>query len=68
MRETSKPTGTAGTTDQRARWEGPQETRPSSYLPAQDDPDSNPDANGETNAEPERAKLSDAGKVKGDGR
>ncbi len=54
------------TTDELPRWEGPQSTRPSSYLPAADDPDRATDANGETNAAPERAKVSDAGKVKGD--
>ncbi|MFP5076969.1 hypothetical protein ACLE20_06645 [Rhizobium sp. YIM 134829] len=66
MDETVKSNAAPGTTDQLPRWEGPQATRPSSYLPAKDDPDEAPDANGETNAAPERAKVSDAGKVKGD--
>ncbi|KQR69292.1 hypothetical protein ASG25_16955 [Rhizobium sp. Leaf384] len=66
MTEAFKSTGAAGTIDQKPRWEGPEESRPSGYLPAKDDPDREPDANGETLAEPERAKATDAGKVKGD--
>lgn len=52
--------GPAGTTDQSPRWEGPEETRPRGYLPAEDDPDKNRDAVGETNKDPERNKPSDA--------
>lgn len=66
MAEAIKSTGAPGTIDQKPRWEGPEESRPSGYLPAKDDPDHHPDANGETLAEPERAKATDAGKVKGD--
>jgi hypothetical protein len=58
--------GPAGTTDQSPRWEGPQENRPGGYLPAQDDPDVDHDAMGENNQDPERKKLSDATKTKGD--
>ena len=35
-----------GTTDQRPRWEGPPENRPSGYLPAVDDPARDKDAAG----------------------
>jgi hypothetical protein len=66
MAETSKPNGAPGTIDQMPRWEGPEASRPSGYLPAKDDPDRNTDANGETLAEPERSKATDTGKVKGD--
>ncbi|MCO5160974.1 MAG: hypothetical protein M9939_07545 [Mesorhizobium sp.] len=45
---TDRNKGPAGTTDQRPRWEGPPENRPRGYLPAQDDPESEPDAAGET--------------------
>lgn len=40
--------GAAGTTDQKPRWEGPPENRPRGYLPAKDDPETKPDAAGET--------------------
>lgn len=40
--------GAPGTTDQKPRWEGPEETRPRGYLPATDDPTQTPDAAGET--------------------
>lgn len=36
--------GAPGTTDQWPRWEGPEENRPSGYLPAKD----NPEADGES--------------------
>ncbi|WP_075293298.1 hypothetical protein [Pararhizobium arenae] len=58
--------GAAGTTDQSPRWEGPEATRPRGYLPAKDDPDENQDAVGETNKDPERSKVSDALKTRGD--
>ena len=44
--------GAPGTTDQSARWEGPQENTPPGYMPAKDDPGRAEDANGETNANP----------------
>ena len=56
--------GPAGTTDQSPRWEGPKETRPRGYLPAEDDPDENRDAVGETNKDPERNGPSDALKTR----
>ena len=56
--------GAPGTTDQSPRWEGPAETRPSGYLPAKDDPDVDHDAVGENNQNPDRGKLSDAGKTR----
>lgn len=40
--------GPAGTSDQKPRWEGPPENRPRGYLPALDDPETKPDAAGET--------------------
>ena len=58
--------GAAGTTDQSPRWEGPESTRPRGYLPAKDDPDTNRDAAGETNRDPDRKKVTDALKVKRD--
>lgn len=56
--------GAPGTTEQSPRWEGPEATRPRGYLPATDDPDHDPDAAGETNADPSREKVRDAGKTK----
>ncbi|CAN7602034.1 hypothetical protein LJR235_004414 [Pararhizobium sp. LjRoot235] len=64
-REMSKP-GPAGTTDQSPRWEGPEETRPRGYLPAVDNPENDRDAVGENLNDPDRNKLKDAGKTKGD--
>jgi hypothetical protein len=58
--------GAPGTTDQSPRWEGPEATRQRGYLPAKDDPDVDQDSVGETNKSPERAKVSDALKTKGD--
>lgn len=63
--EKPKP-GPAGTTDQSPRWEGPEETRPRGYLPAIDDPENDRDAAGENLKDPDRNKLKDAGKTKGD--
>lgn len=54
----------AGTTDERPRWEGPEESRPSGYKPAADEPDKKRDAAGENLDDPERSDLSDAGKMK----
>ncbi len=54
--------GPAGTTEQKPRWEGPPENRPRGYLPAKDDPHTNPDAAGETVSErpsPERGSETD---------
>ncbi|KQT01701.1 MULTISPECIES: hypothetical protein [unclassified Rhizobium] len=62
---TPKP-GPAGTTDQSPRWEGPEETRPAGYLPAVDDPKTDRDAVGENLNDPDRSKVTDAGKTKGD--
>lgn len=52
--------GKPGTTDQSPRWEGPEETRPRGYLPAEDDPSNDKDAAGETLKTPDRKNLSDA--------
>jgi hypothetical protein len=62
---TPKP-GPAGTTDQSPRWEGPEETRPSGYLPAVDNPETDRDAAGENLNDPDRNKITDAAKTKGD--
>lgn len=61
---TTPKDGTAGTTDQSPRWEGPKESRPRGYLPAEDDPDNVRDAAGETNQDPERNRPADALKAK----
>ncbi|MBW9091962.1 hypothetical protein JNB91_29770 [Rhizobium wenxiniae] len=58
--------GAPGTADQSPRWEGPQENRPKGYLPAKDDPDTEEDAVGETNADPVKRKVTDAMKTQGD--
>ncbi len=58
--------GAPGTTDQSPRWEGPEESRPRGYLPAKDNPDSDRDAAGENNRDPERSRASDALKTKQD--
>ena len=63
--KTPKP-GPAGTTDQAPRWEGPEETRPRGYLPAIDNPETDRDATGENLNDPDRNKVTDAGKTKGD--
>lgn len=59
--------GAPGTTDQSPRWEGPEESRPSGYLPAKDDPDHDRDALGETNKHPDRKNLSDVVKTRDGG-
>ena len=51
--------GAPGTTDQSPRWEGPEETRPSGYLPAKDDPDEDRDANGENLQDPRKRNVAD---------
>ena len=56
--------GAPGTTDQSPRWEGPPETRPRGYLPAKDDPSTDPDAAGETLKNPDRRDLGDAARTK----
>jgi len=63
--DTPKP-GAPGTTEQSPRWEGPEETRPRGYMPAKDNPDIARDSVGENNSDPDRGKLADAGKVKGE--
>jgi len=63
--KTPKP-GTAGTTEQSPRWEGPEETRPRGYLPATDDPATDRDAVGENLSDPDGRKVTDAGKTRGD--
>jgi hypothetical protein len=62
----SPKSGAPGTTEQSPRWEGPAETRPRGYMPAADDPDSDRDAVGENNRDPNREILADAAKTKGD--
>ncbi len=52
--------GAPGTTDQRPRWEGPEENRPRGYLPAKDDPETDRDAAGENLRDPVRRNLGDA--------
>jgi hypothetical protein len=56
--------GAPGTTDQKPRWEGPPETRPSGYLPALDDPATARDAAGENFARPDRSNVRDFAKTK----
>jgi len=58
--------GAPGTTDQLPRWEGPEESRPRGYLPAEDDPDADRDSVGETLKHPRKRDLSDAMKTKAD--
>lgn len=58
--------GMPGTTDQSPRWEGPQESRPRGYLPAQDDPEIDRDAVGENLKDPRKKTVSDAMKTKDD--
>lgn len=60
----SPKTGKPGTTDQSPRWEGPQENRPSGYLPAKDDPDVDRDAVGENLQDPEKRDLGDSLKTR----
>lgn len=58
--------GAPGTTEQSPRWEGPEETRPRGYLPAQDDPEVDRDAVGENLQDPRKRDVSDAMKTKDD--
>ncbi len=66
MKHDTPKAGRAGTTDQSPRWEGPEETRPRGYLPAVDNPETDRDALGENLNDPDRSKVTDAGKTKGD--
>lgn len=66
MEQKTPTPGPAGTTEQSPRWEGPEETRPRGYLPAVDDPATDRDAVGENLNDPDRRKVTDAGKTKGD--
>ena len=66
MGTTSPKDGAPGTIDQSPRWEGPQESRPRGYLPARDDPDKVRDANGETESDPKKTKVTDALRQRGD--
>jgi hypothetical protein len=66
MKHKTPKAGRAGTTDQSPRWEGPEETRPRGYLPAVDNPETDRDALGENLNDPDRSKVTDAGKTKGD--
>jgi hypothetical protein len=66
MKHETPKAGRAGTTDQSPRWEGPEETRPRGYLPAVDNPETDRDALGENLNDPDRSKVTDAGKTKGD--
>ncbi|MEQ1943513.1 hypothetical protein ABMA32_13950 [Mesorhizobium sp. VNQ89] len=56
--------GKPGTTDQSPRWEGPAETRPRGYLPAEDDPETEEDAAGETLKKPDRDGATDFAKTR----
>src|SRR5690606_33858868 len=60
MSNTTPREGKPGTTDQWPRWEGPEETRPRGYLPANDDPATDRDAAGENLNDPDRRTLGDA--------
>jgi hypothetical protein len=66
MKHETPKAGPAGTTNQSPRWEGPEETRPRGYLPAADNPETDRDALGENLNDPDRSKIKDAGKTKGD--
>lgn len=66
MTSKSPKGGNPGTTDQSPRWEGPPETKPRGYMPPKDDPKRDRDASGENLNDPDRKKLSDAVKQKGD--
>ena len=55
---------TAGTTDQKPKWEGPPETRPAGYLPADDNPEIDRDAAGENLQDPDRSDLGDSLKTR----
>ncbi|MBB3311102.1 hypothetical protein FHT78_002846 [Rhizobium sp. BK196] len=66
MASNSPKDGAPGTTDQSPRWEGPQGTKPSGYLPAKDDPEKARDAHGENLNHPKVKKVSDAMKTKED--
>ena len=54
MEQETPKDGPAGTTDQAPRWEGPEETRPRGYLPAEDDPENDRDALGERSKDASR--------------
>lgn len=54
-------TGPAGTTNQMPRWEGPEESRPSGYLPAKDVPEKDSDADSESIRNSKRSNPRDAG-------
>ena len=66
MASNSPKDGAPGTTDQSPRWEGPQGTKPSGYLPAKDDPEKARDAHGENLNHPKVKKVSAAMKTKED--
>lgn len=66
MGNTTPKDGAPGTTDQSPRWEGPQENTPPGYMPAKDNPDEARDANGESEGDPVKAKVTDGLKQKGD--
>lgn len=55
--------GAPGTTDQSPRWEGPEESRPRGYLPAEDNPEVDRDANGENLRDPRKRDVSDGFKT-----
>ncbi|MCD1632579.1 hypothetical protein K7H91_02280 [Martelella mediterranea] len=66
---TDKPSGAPpGTSDERPRWEGPEESRPSAYKPAKDDPGKDRDAMRENLDHPRKRDLSDAMKTRRDDR
>ncbi|MCY0096922.1 hypothetical protein [Hoeflea ulvae] len=66
MEKEDPENGAAGTTAQKPRWEGPEESRPSGYLPAKDNPEEDRDANDENLNDPDRNTLADAGKTGSD--
>lgn len=61
-RKTTPQNGPAGTTSQMPRWEGPEESRPSGYLPAKDNPETEGGADDEATRDSERDGPGDAGK------
>jgi len=64
MTQKPKP-GPSGTTEQSPRWEGPEETRPRGYLPADDDDtQADHDAANEDLNDTKRNSLADLGEKK----
>ena len=58
--------GAAGTTDQSPRWEGPEERRPSGYLPAIDNPKTDRNTAGKNLNNPRKRNVADGLKARDD--